>query len=342
MPSTKTAHAASSPARAKSEIKGFGFDVDLSEIEPRSLAEMPPCVFVAGAPRCGTTAISKALSRNPLISFSKPKETHFLLAPPDGLSDDELRGLYLMRYHPNLSADHRVVGDGSVSYLYTPEAIERALHFDPRAKFIVMVRDPVAMLESYHSRLLFMLDEDVTDFARAWALQERRAAGVDIPKRCRDPRLLMYGEAARHGAHVQRLYEIAGRERSLVIVFDDWASQPRQVYQGVLQFLGVEDDGQADFSSKRESAGFRFRFLQSVVMNPPPWLLRLVELSDTKRLERLKALRKRIKSFNKKASARPRFSEEMRAVIRAHYADDVALLSSLLDRDLSHWLQPGR
>ncbi|MGD8643727.1 MAG: sulfotransferase [Chromatiales bacterium] len=329
--------AQSATPRAKSDIKGFGYSVDLADIEPRAVEDMPPCFFVAGAPRCGTTAISKALSRNPRISFSKPKETHFLLDPPAGLSGDELRGLYLMRYHSELSGVHQAVGDGSVSYLYTPEALERALGFDPRARFVVMVRDPVAMLESYHARLLFMLDEDVTDFATAWALQERRAQGLDIPRRCRDPRLLMYGEAARHGAHVQRLYELAGRERCMVIVFDDWASDPRAVYQRVLAFLGVDDDGLTDFSSKRESAGFRSTFLQSIVMNPPRWLLRVVELSDTKRLEKLKALRKRIKRFNKKAKPRPRLSEEMRAVVRAHFADDVELLSSLLGRDLRHW-----
>jgi hypothetical protein len=123
----------------------------------------------------------------------------------------------------------------------------------------------------------------------------------------------------------------------MVIVFDDWASDPRAVYQRVLAFLGVDDDGLTDFSSKRESAGFRSTFLQSIVMNPPRWLLRVVELSDTKRLEKLKALRKRIKHFNKTAKPRPRLSEEMRAVVRAHFADDVELLSSLLGRDLRHW-----
>ncbi len=324
--------------QAKSQIPGFGYSADASESAPRAVGDMPPCFFVAGTPRCGTSALSKALSRNPQISFSKPKETHFLLEEHGDQSWDSLRGLYLARYHPGLGSAHRVVGDGSVTYLFFPEAIERALEFDPRAGFIVMVRDPVAMLESYHSRMLFMLDEEVTDFARAWALQERRARGLDVPKRCRDTRLLLYGEVARHGAHVQRLFELAGPDRCRVLLFDDWAHDPGAVYRSVLRFLGVEDDGQTDFSHKRESAGFRSTALQSVVMNPPPWLLRLVARSDFRRLEWLKGLRKRIKRFNKrKVEQRPAFSAEMRGVIRSHYAQDTALLSSLIGRDLGHW-----
>ena len=40
-------------------------------------AECFPDFFVVGAPRCGTTAISKYLSDNPNICFSRPKEPHF-------------------------------------------------------------------------------------------------------------------------------------------------------------------------------------------------------------------------------------------------------------------------
>jgi hypothetical protein len=41
--------------------------------------DLPPSFFIVGAPRCGTTALSKALGGHPRIAFSKPKETHFLL-----------------------------------------------------------------------------------------------------------------------------------------------------------------------------------------------------------------------------------------------------------------------
>ena len=324
--------------KAISQIPGFGFSrADLEAAGTATLEDFPPTLFLVGAPRCGTTAISKALAGHPVISFSKPKETHYLLEPRGEMTEGAWRALYLKRYHQGLSRQHQATIDGSVSYLYSPEAIERALEFDPRARFMVMVRNPVDMLRSYHARMLFQLDEDVEDFAKAWALQQSRAAGHDLPKRCRDPRLLQYGEAGQLGKHVERLFEVAGRERCLAVVFDDWVRNSREVYLRVLDFIGLEDDGRTDFRRKRETTGFRSTWLQQFVMNPPAWALRLVALSNTAQIKRLKGLRKRIKSFNTRDDKRPPLSEEMRDTLRRYFADDVKKLSRLLSRDLSHW-----
>jgi len=98
------------------------------------LAALPPSFFLVGAPRCGTTALSKALSDNPKISFSKPKETHFFLNDRSGVPVEEIRRRYLESFHPNLSRETQAIGDGSVSYLYNPDAIRQALAFDDRAR----------------------------------------------------------------------------------------------------------------------------------------------------------------------------------------------------------------
>lgn len=322
----------------KADISAFmlGADPDLvSDV----LAAMPPSFFVVGAPRCGTTALSKALAGNPKISFSKPKETHFFLEDRSRVPVDEIRRQYLESFHPNLTRETQAIGDGSVSYLYNPDSIRQALAFDDRAKFIASVRSPVDMLRSYHARLLFSLDEDVQDFAKAWNLQEDRAAGRNVPKRCRDARLLLYGQVARLGQQVEQLFQVAGRERCHVVVFDDFAGSPRDVYEQLLAFLAVDDDGQTTFTRKRENSGFKSRWLQQFVMNPPPWAFRLIEVSDKKLLSRLKGVRKRIKKFNKVKERRQELSDDMRAMLRRYFADDVQKLSDLLGRDLTYWVQ---
>ncbi len=321
--------------RCIAEIEGIGYQASATAEVP---TDFPASCFVVGAPRCGTTAVSKALARNPHISFSKPKEPHFFLEPRPDLAPEELRRQYLARYHRDLGPEHQALGDGSVSYLYEPEAIRRVLQFDPRAKFIVLVRDPVEMMRSYHSRMLFQLDEDQIDFARAWELQERRAAGHDLPRRCREPRLLQYGFLGRLGMHLERLYEVAGRERCLVILHDDLVEDQRAVYLRTLAFMGVDDDGQTKFRRTRATGGFRSPWLQQFVMNPPPWAFRLIAVSDARMLKRLKGLRKRIKTWNSR-DARPRqiFTDAMRARLRDYFADDIDRLSGLLARDLGRW-----
>jgi hypothetical protein len=322
--------------KSKADISAFVQGADAALVT-EVLADMPPSFFVVGAPRCGTTALSKALAGNPHISFSKPKETHFFLEDRSQMTTEAVRRLYLESFHPNLARDSQAIGDGSVSYLYSPGAIEQALAFDSRAKFIASVRNPVDMLRSYHARLLFSLDEDVEDFSRAWALQEDRRAGRHLPRRCRDPRLLLYGDAGKLGDQIEQLFAVAGRERCHVVVFDDLVRSPRAVYAQLLHFLGVDDDGRTEFKRKRETSGFKSRWLQQFVMNPPPWAFRLIEISDAKVLSRLKGLRKRIKKFNKVPEDRQDLSDDMRAILRRYFAADVAKLSGLLDRDLTHW-----
>jgi hypothetical protein len=329
-------HLKSKPTpRCIAEIEGFGYNANASN---EKIAEFPPSFFVVGAPRCGTTAVSKALAGNPRINFSKPKEPHFFLEPRPGVSEDDLRQQYLSRYHHDLNADHLAIGDGSVSYLYEPDAIRRVLVFDPRAKFIVLVRNPVEMMRSYHSRMLFQLDEDEEDFAKAWDLQTSRATGQRIPKRCRDARLLQYGNLGKLGMHLERLFEVAGRERCHVIVFDDFVQDPRAVYLRALAFIGVDDDGKVKFKRKRSTSGFKSRWLQQFVMNPPAWTFRLLAISDARMLKRLKGLRKRIKTLNSRDNKqRQIMTDEMRATLRDYFAEDVAKLSGLLSRDFSHW-----
>jgi hypothetical protein len=303
------------------------------------LADMPPSFFVVGAPRCGTTALSTALAGNPHISFSKPKETHFFMEDRSELPIEDVQRLYLERFHPKLARDSQAIGDGSVSYLYEPDAIRQALAFDSRAKFIASVRNPVDMLRSYHARLLFSLDEDVKDFSQAWALQDERRAGRSIPKRCRLPQLLQYGEVASLGHHVERLFETAGRERCHVVVFDDFIKNPRSVYEQLLEFIGVDDDGRTEFKSKRGNAGYKSHMLQQFVMNPPRWAFHLIQLSNAKTFSRLKGLRKRIKKFNKAPEKEQELSDSMRATLRRYYTADVEKLSGLLGRDLMYWVK---
>lgn len=310
--------------------------------EQRS-AEIPfPDFFLVGAPRCGTTALTNWLKRHPNVCFSKPKEPHYFTKVEPLLPNADVRLDYVeanyWHYDP---AVHRRLGEGSVSTLYSPEAITRILSFNPDAKFVAVVRNPMGMLPSYHALLLYYMDEEVEDFERAWRLQGERAGGSSLPRRCTDPRLLQYADMARLGKHVETLFRVARRDRCLVIVYDDLVSDPAAGYRSVLEFLGL-DWYEPDFRRRNESRSYRHRWLHRLIYRPP--------LVDPEKLVRFvagrtrkggssfwKRRRKRLIQWNTVPRRPPELSPELRAEIRAVLAADIERLEKLLDRDLGSW-----
>ena len=139
------------------------------------------------------------------------------------------------------------------------------------------------------------------------------------------------------GSQIERLFEVAGRDRCHIVVFDDFIRNPGDVYRQLLDFIDVDDDQRRKFKAMRSNTGVKYRWLQQFAMNPPRWVFRLIDFSDAGTIERLKKVRKRIKRFNKARVKRHPLPEEMRTMLTEYYRIDVEKLSALLGRDLTCW-----
>jgi hypothetical protein len=157
--------------------------------------------------------------------------------------------------------------------------------------------------------------------------------------------LLLYREVAKFGEQVERLYRFAGRDQSLVLLFDDLAHDPGAVYKQVLAFIGVDDDGRTRFQKKLKSKIYRYRWLQQLLYAP---LVRQVPFVDTvhrrmsqKKASGRKSWLKRVAQWNTIKVRPTPLDPTMRRTLRNTFAADVDKLSALLHRDLSHWLETG-
>jgi hypothetical protein len=256
----------------------------------------------------------------------------------------DLQQDYLDRFFPHYQAGYQAVGEGSVSYLYAPHAIDRILTLKPDARFIAMLRNPIEMIYSFHYRMLFTMDEDVRDFSRAWALQEARAGGKEIPRRCREPKLLQYAEVGKLGAQVERFMAKVREENRMIILFDDFVADTAAVYRKALAFLKVTDDGRRDFPPKMVSKTYRISWLQRWLYRPPKPVMGVFEASKRKQDARgreqsggVMGLRKRLVRFNTIKRKPAPLDASMREMLRETFADDTARLGTLIERDLSHW-----
>jgi hypothetical protein len=316
-------------------------------------------VFIVGAPRCGTTTMSRWLQSHPQILFPFVKEPHFFSQfDLRGLEQEELRRRvehdFLDHFYPPADNDRNVGADCSISYLYVPEQLEPVLELWPDSRFVVAVRDPLSLLPSLHKRLIFTGDENIRNFEDAWAAVPDRAAGRRIPWSTIDPRWLRYDEAGRYGTYVERLFKAVGRERCRVMLFDDLLADPVGQHRRLIEFAGLRPVPPPKIKAERESKGVRFVPLQQIMKRPPRALLPyLATLRYHGRFDKevgkkavktapggRPSLRKRILRWNKVEDKSRPVPLAVQNEIRVHFRDEVDKLGQLIGRDLSHWLQP--
>lgn len=297
-----------------------------------------PNFFIIGAPKCGTTALSEYLREHPRIDFSIPKEpVHFCTDFPNirKFSDDQD---YVRRCFGHCrTGELLAVGEGSTTYFYSAAAIPNILAFQPNAKFIIMLRNPLDMVPALHAEKLLNLQEDITDFPEAWGLAEERRRGEHIPKHCPDPRLVVYPDLGKLGKNLRRIFGQIPEEQRMVIMFEDFVADTRRVYSEVLAFLSVPDDGRNHFPKLNERKAIKNSLLYRFGCRPPAALIRFSQAAKrVLGIQRLNILPRLMAWTLKPVKSQP-VSTQMRALMLTEFADDIDLLADLLERDLSHW-----
>jgi len=114
------------------------------------------------------------LSEHPHIFMSPMKEPHFFNG------DDRQAVGTLDRYEAlfcSAREEHLAVGEASVWYLSSAEAVPAILRYQPEAKFVVMIRNPIEMAPSLHGEMVLSGHECEWRFSTAWTLQDERRQG---------------------------------------------------------------------------------------------------------------------------------------------------------------------
>lgn len=203
--------------------------------------------FIVGAPKCGTTTLHDSLSKHPSFDFGRTKEPHCFT------SDLNLKGnVRLEDYEKGYSFndyEKTVFGDASVMHLYSQEAAQNIFSYNQKSKIMIMIRDPVGFIQSYHHEQVYNGNETVLDLDKAWRLSLDRKKQRKVPSSCPDGKLLNYKEVALFDVQINRYLELFGPENILLCTLDELKNSPRELYLKILRFVGVDDDGQIVFPS---------------------------------------------------------------------------------------------
>ena len=197
-----------------------------------------PDVVIAGAAKCGTTALAAALNEHPDFFVGAEKEPRFFadLAPDHvgPLADGFNRTLVcdLDAYERNFAdAGLRRTVDASTDYLNHPESAESIAKANPDVAIIIGVRHPVSRAWSEHLHLKRANAED-RSFDEALQLEAQRRADGWVP-------LFGHVERSRYGAGVQAFIDACGSERTFVYRHEDLVTRPGAILGRLSVFLDV-------------------------------------------------------------------------------------------------------
>lgn len=295
-----------------------------------------PNFFIVGAPKCGTTAMYSYLQQHPDIFMPKRKEPHYfgtgsVRLPIDITDRDEYLALF------DDATDEKRIGEATVWYLFSKDTAQAIYEFNPDAKIIIMLRNPIEMVYALYHQVLYAGGETILSFESALDAVEDRRNGKRIPIIARRWHTLCYTDIVKFGEQVERYLQYFKRDQVHVILFDDFKADTAGEFRRTLEFLEVDADFEIPHHRVNPSKRIRFYWfhfaysymakLGMLYLPRPVWHLfnRYV----------IRVLR----GLNSYEASRPAMPEHVRARLRTEFTPDIERLGKLLDRDLSHWLK---
>ncbi len=280
-----------------------------------------PNLFIAGAPRCGTSSLHSYLSQVPGIFMSRIKEPNYfsrVLIADDHPMVKPIRkeGDYLRLFEAAGGAT--VIGEASPNYLEDPGAAELIDRTVPGARIIVSLRDPVERLFSHYQMMRNNRPEMgsfMAEFERGLALQHDRSHGVLAPA------------TGMYSGQVRRYREVFG-DRLLVLVFEELMADIPGKMREVLGFLGIDCEfGEQKRDAERQYAEARGPLVRYLFGNR--FISRAAEALIPFRLRKFIRNALLVKHVPK-----PEMAADDRSFLARYYADDVQRLEKLLGRQL--------
>lgn len=279
-----------------------------------------PNLFIAGAPRSGTSSLDAYFQAIPGIYMSRIKEPNFFSRSV--IADDHpmVSPIRDERQYLDLFAtagDAKYRGEASPNYLEDPDAPALIERLAPGSRVIASLRDPVERLFSQYlmTRNVRPMESFDAEVERGLRPRDDRSRSVLAP------------QTGLYATHVERYRTIFG-PRFKVLIFEEWTADVPGTMRELLAFLGIDHDV-SGFSEppQRQHAEVRGPIARFLFGNLA--IARAAEAIIPYRLR--KAIRN---ALLVKPAAKPAMNPSTRDRLVRYYRDDVQRLEALLGRKL--------
>ncbi len=308
--------------------------------QARASGDRLPDFFIVGHAKCGTTALYETLRGHPKIYMPGLKEPHFLARDPRYSAGSSKRPDTVESYVALFEAAEpgQRAGEASTTYLRSPEAAQRIAELCPDARIIALLREPASFLRSLHLQLLQSGVETEPDFAKAIGLEPSRRRDGDLDGDPLWPRALLYSEHVRYVEQLRRYHERFGKQRVLVLIYEDFRRENEAVVDQVLRFLDVDASLPIQTAEANPTVRVRSRradeLISSVAVGRNPVVRAVKSTLKTVTPERLRgrvltAARQTVRERDPEPP-----DEDLMRELRERYRDEVVAAGEYLGRDL--------
>ncbi len=296
--------------------------------------------MMLGAPRTGSTALDGALRQHPGIFLPRVKESRFFSCGGD-LSLAAIREITPIYYVIDDPAEYTgLFADAPPERLrgeIDPSILSRAVYAIPKmqeyldddTKFIIVLRQPVERAYS-HYLLHVRLGIEPHSFARYVGLTEAWTTYEWIA-------LDRYFGPGLYAETVKLFFEAFGRERFLVLLYDDLVSDQQHYLRRILAHLGA-DTRIVPSMQQKVNAGVAPRTVMGKIRGEKNLLHRWVRKYVP---NRLRAVGRRAVGWDTRMAkdfSKPALAPELRVELMGRYREDILQTQDLIERDLRHWL----
>tara|TARA_B100000900_G_scaffold293827_1_gene252606 strand:+ start:9132 stop:9983 length:852 start_codon:yes stop_codon:yes gene_type:complete len=274
--------------------------------------------FIVGAPKAGTTSLHYYLQQHPDVCMSEIKEPNYFTAQEVVKLYYDVSPVNSEDWYHSIFAEptRKVIGEGSVSYLFYPEVAQKIYEYNPEARILIILRNPVQRAFSHY-------------------LMDCRLGLCDISfeeildKPSKYPHFyLQFVELGMYNQQINRYLEVFGHNQVKVMFYDDLKTDANLFIEQVFSFLDLSSidvnmlvkNKFKQPSSKIISKLYQFKWMRTYlnIFFPKGFLLK-------------------IKSVMFKDSKKPILDPSIKRKLSEIYKNDVVELSKLLSKDLSPW-----
>jgi len=298
-----------------------------------------PNLFIVGHPRSGTSSLHRYLKQHPDIFMTAIKEPNFFARDFRNESDNFHKKKLYFPYRSESQylrlykkwTDEKVAGEATATNLCSKVSAQEINRFNAESKIIMMFREPIEFLHSFHSAARFALGEHLDDFKSAISAEKDRKNGRGFSKRVIAPSWLFYSEFVKYTEQISRFWSYFDQEQIKIIIFDDFKINTPGVYREILGFLKVDPNFSPDFDIVNPNKQLRWPLLKKYTLDSPYFrkTLRMFFSDDI-----YAGLKNFYKNKMVKYVPRPILEEEFKLEMMKKFKPEVVKFGGLLKRDL--------